>query len=127
LSCATTPLGRTAKGRGRAIEGVGGSIHASPDEGVTSYWTRVPRDHVELAVDVLFDIVTNSQLAPDDIDRERLVILEELKMYQDLPQDYVHSLFEEVMWPAHPLGRDIGGALSAVTGMSRGALTACIE
>ena len=117
----------TAKEIAEAIEGVGGSINASTDKEVTSYWTRVPRDHVELAVDVLFDIVTNSQLAPDDIDRERLVILEELKMYQDLPQDYVHSLFEEVMWPAHPLGRDIGGTLKSVKEISRDDLTAYIK
>src|SRR5438105_7984425 len=109
----------TAKEIAEAIEGVGGSINASTDKEVTSYWTRVPRDHVELAVDVLFDIVTNSQLAPDDIDRERLVILEELKMYQDQPQDYVHSLFEQVMWPSHPLGRDIGGTMESVSRITR--------
>src|SRR5438309_11619777 len=48
-------------------------------------------------------------------------------MYQDLPQDYVHSLFEEVMWPAHPLGRDIGGTLKSVKEISRDALTAYIK
>jgi predicted Zn-dependent peptidase len=47
------------------------------------------------------------------------VILEELKMYQDQPQDYVHSLFEQVMWPEHPLGRDIGGTTQSVSAMSR--------
>ena len=109
----------TSKEIAEAIEGVGGIINASTDKEVTTYWTRVPADHLELAVDVLFDIVTNSKLTPDDIDRERMVILEELKMYQDLPQDYVHSLFEEVMWPQHPLGRDIGGTLDSVSKISR--------
>ena len=83
---------------------------------MTTYWTRLPAEHLELGIDVLFDIVTDSKLTPDDIERERMVILEELKMYQDLPQDYVHSLFEEVMWPGHPLGRDIGGTLESVSG-----------
>jgi predicted Zn-dependent peptidase len=109
----------TSKEIAEAIEGVGGVINASTDKEVTTYWTRVPADHLELAIDVLFDIVTDSKLTPDDIDRERMVILEELKMYQDLPQDYVHSLFEEVMWPGHPLGRDIGGSLESVSGISR--------
>jgi predicted Zn-dependent peptidase len=109
----------TSKEIAEAIEGVGGVINASTDKEVTTYWTRVPADHLELALDVLFDIVTDSKLTPDDIDRERMVILEELKMYQDLPQDYVHSLFEEVMWPQHPLGRDIGGTLESVSKISR--------
>ena len=109
----------TAKEIAEAIEGVGGVINASTDKEVTTYWTRVPAEHLELAIDVLFDIVTNSKLAAEDIDRERMVILEELKMYQDLPQDYVHSLFEEVMWPGHPLGRDIGGTLASVSALSR--------
>ncbi|TMC13380.1 MAG: insulinase family protein [Chloroflexi bacterium] len=95
----------SAKEIAEAIEGVGGVLNASTDKELTSYWTRVPADHLELGIDVLFDIVTESKLTPGDIDNERKVILEELKMYQDLPQDYVHSLFEEVMWPKHPLGR----------------------
>src|SRR5437588_2278136 len=112
----------TAKEIAEAIEGVGGVVNASTDKEVTTYWTRVPAEHLELAIDVLFDIVTDSKLAASDIDRERIVILEELKMYQDLPQDYVHSLFGEIMWPGHPLGRDIGGTLASVAKISRGDL-----
>ena len=109
----------TSKEIAEAIEGVGGVINASTDKEVTTYWTRLPAEHLELGIDVLFDIVTDSKLTPDDIERERMVILEELKMYQDLPQDYVHSLFEEVMWPGHPLGRDIGGTLESVAAITR--------
>ncbi|TMD51239.1 MAG: insulinase family protein [Chloroflexi bacterium] len=109
----------SAKEIAEAIEGVGGVLNASTDKELTSYWTRVPADHLELGIDVLFDIVTESKLTPGDIDNERKVILEELKMYQDLPQDYVHSLFEEVMWPKHPLGRDIGGTIESVSGLMR--------
>jgi predicted Zn-dependent peptidase len=109
----------TSKEIAEAIEGVGGVINASTDKEVTTYWTRVPADRLELAIDVLFDIVTDSKLTADDIERERMVILEELKMYQDLPQDYVHSMFEEIMWPGHPLGRDIGGTLESVSRLTR--------
>jgi predicted Zn-dependent peptidase len=109
----------TSKEIAEAIEGVGGVINASTDKEVTTYWTRLPAEHLELGIDVLFDIVTHSKLTPEDIERERMVILEELKMYQDLPQDYVHSLFEEVMWPGHPLGRDIGGTLESVAAITR--------
>jgi predicted Zn-dependent peptidase len=117
----------SAKEIAEAIEGVGGVMNASTDKEITSYWARVPAEHLELAVDVLFDIVSDSRLSPDDIDRERMVILEELKMYQDLPQDYVHSLFEEIMWPEHPLGRDVGGTISSVGGISRDDLVGYIE
>jgi predicted Zn-dependent peptidase len=109
----------SAKEVAEAIEGVGGVINASTDKELTMYWARVPSNRLQLAVDVLFDIVTGSQLAPEDVDRERLVILEELKMYQDQPQDYVHSLFEQVMWPEHPLGRDIGGTTKSVSSITR--------
>jgi len=94
---------------------------------LTVYWARVPADKLELCIDVLFDIVSDSQLAASDIDRERMVILEELKMYQDQPQDYVHSLFEHVMWPGHPLGRDIIGTAESVSGTSREDLVSYIQ
>ncbi len=109
----------SAKAIAEAIEGVGGLINASTDKEVTAYWSRVPGERLDLAIDVLFDIVANSVLKPDDIDRERLVILEELKMYQDQPQDYVHSLFDQVMWPGHPLGRDIVGSVESLKAISR--------
>lgn len=114
-----TPRRPSAQLIAEAIEGVGGVMNASTDKEVTTYWTKVPDTHLELAADVLFDIVSDSRLTPEDIERERTVILEELKMYQDLPQDHVHSLFEEIMWPGHPLGRDIGGTLASVAALGR--------
>src|SRR4029077_9305212 len=73
----------------------------------------------DLGMDVLFDILSNSKLDPADIERERTVILEELKMYQDQPQDLVQNLFEELMWPGHPLGRDIAGTQESVSRLTR--------
>src|ERR671937_35064 len=122
-----TPRRPSAKEIAEAIEGVGGVINASTDKEVTVYWTRVPADRVDLAVDVLFDIVSNSQFAPGDVERERMVILEELKMYLDQPQDYVHSLFERIMWPDHPLGRDIIGTVESVSTTSRDDLLAYVQ
>ena len=102
-----------------AIEGVGGFINASTDKELTAYWTRVPAEHAELGLDVLLDIVSNSKLANADVERERMVILEELRMYQDQPQDLVQNLFEEIMWPDHPLGRDIAGTEESVARLTR--------
>src|SRR5467141_3278161 len=109
----------TSKEIADAIEGVGGFINASTDKELTAYWTRVPSEHTDLGFDVLFDIMSNSKLDPADIERERAVILEELKMYQDQPQDFVQNLFEEMMWPGHPLGRDIAGTQQSVSRLTR--------
>src|SRR5437763_12461984 len=102
-----------------AIEGVGGFVNASTDKELTAYWARVPSEHMALGFDVLFDIVTNSRLDPTDVERERMVILEELRMYQDQPQDHVQNLFEELIWPDHPLGRDIAGTEESVSRLNR--------
>src|SRR5206468_1489716 len=102
-----------------AIEGVGGFINASTDKELTAYWARVPSEHMGLGLDVLFDIVANSKLDQADIERERMVILEELRMYRDQPQDYVQNLFEELIWPGHALGRDIAGTEESVSRLTR--------
>jgi predicted Zn-dependent peptidase len=109
----------TSKEIADAIEGIGGFVNASTDKELTAYWTRVPSEHLDVGLDVLFDIVSNSRLDPADVERERLVILEELKMYQDQPQDYVLNLLEELMWPGHPLGRDIAGTEESVSRLTR--------
>jgi predicted Zn-dependent peptidase len=109
----------TSKEIADAIEGVGGFINASTDKELTAYWARVPSEHMALGFDVLFDIIANSRLDPADVERERMVILEELRMYQDQPQDYVQNLFEELIWPDHPLGRDIAGTEQSVSQLSR--------
>ena len=117
----------SAKEIAEAIEGVGGVMNASTDKELTAYWARVPADRLELAVDVIFDILSHSRMAPEDVERERMVILEELKMYLDQPQDYVHSLFERIMWPDHPLGRDIIGTVESVTSTSRDDLVGYLQ
>jgi predicted Zn-dependent peptidase len=109
----------TSKEIADAIEGVGGFVNASTDKELTAYWTRVPAEHLELGLDVLADIVSNSKLAPADVERERTVILEELRMYQDQPQELVQNLFDEIMWPDHPLGRDIAGTEQSVARLTR--------
>jgi predicted Zn-dependent peptidase len=109
----------TSKEIADAVEGVGGFINASTDKELTAYWARVPSEHLSLGFDVLFDIVANSKLDPADVERERMVILEELRMYQDQPQDLVQNLFEELIWPNHPLGRDIAGTEESVSRLTR--------
>src|SRR6266576_4616825 len=119
LFCKGTQRRPTSKEIADAIEGVGGFINASTDKELTAYWTRISSEHTDLGMDVLFDILSNSKLDPADVERERTVILEELKMYQDQPQDLVQNLFEELMFPRHPLGRDIAGTLESVSRLAR--------
>jgi predicted Zn-dependent peptidase len=109
----------TSKEIADAVEGVGGFINASTDKELTAYWARVPSEHMQLGLDVLFDIVSNSRLDPADVEKERLVILDELRGYQDQPQDLVQNLFEELIWPGHPLGRDIAGTEESVSRLTR--------
>src|SRR5256714_14122340 len=94
----------TSKEIADAIEGIGGFINASTDKELTAYWARVPAEHLELGLDVLLDVVSNSKLAPAAIERERSVILEELKMDQDQPQHHGQNLLDDLIWPGHPLG-----------------------
>ena len=108
-----------AKEIAEAIEGVGGVLNAATDKELTMYWARVPRNKATLAIDVLGDMLFNPLLDPAEMEKERLVVLEELRMYQDSPQDHVHSLFEQISWPNHPLGRDIGGTEASVRSLLR--------
>lgn len=99
----------TARDISEAVEGVGGAVNAATDREATVYWTRVPSAQTPLAVGVLADMLFHPVFDPDEVAKERQVVIEELRMYQDNPQDQVQILFDEVMWPDHPLGRDVAG------------------
>ncbi len=99
----------TARDVSEAIEGVGGVLNAATDREATVFWTRVPSDKLGVAVSVLTDMLMAPVLETTEVVKERQVVLEELRMYQDNPQDYVQIAFDEVMWPDHPLGWDVAG------------------
>ncbi len=103
------------KGR---IEGVGGSLNAFTAEEQTCYYAKIPARYMESTLDILLDIALEPLLKKKDIERERTVILEEIKMYKDLPQYYVVDLLEEMMWPGHPLGKNLAGTPESVGQMS---------
>ena len=105
-----------------AIEGVGGVFNAATDRELTSYWCKVPIAHLPLALDVMADIVREPLFDPEEVEKERSVILEELSMTNDIPSYRAELLIDEVMWPNQPLGRDVGGTRESVTGVSREAL-----
>jgi predicted Zn-dependent peptidase len=99
----------TARDVSEAIEGVGGVLNAATDREATVFWTRVPIAKLGLAVSVLSDMLLSPALDPEEVVKERQVVIEELRMYQDNPQDYVQIAFDALMWPDHPLGWDVAG------------------
>lgn len=101
------------------IEGVGGMLNAFTGEESTCYFVKIPKPHFELAFDVLQDMVNHAVLKEEDFEKERAVILEEIKMYLDLPAQYVHEMMSELLWPAQALGRPIAGTIESVSNFSR--------
>jgi len=114
-----TPRRTTARDISVAIEGVGGIINAGTDKELTVYWCKTTQPHFPIALDVLSDILLHSKFDPDDIESERRVIIEEIHMGKDSPSQLVNILIDELLWPDHPLGRDIAGDKDSVAGISR--------
>jgi predicted Zn-dependent peptidase len=104
----------TARDISEAIEGVGGVLNAATDREATVFWTRVPVAKLGLAVSVLTDMLLSPALDDAEVVKERQVVIEELRMYQDNPQDYVQIAFDALMWPDHPLGWDVAGREESV-------------
>ena len=75
-----------------------------------------------MAVDHLADMVQHSRIRADDLDAERHVILEEINMHEDSPEDVVHDLFTQTLWPEHPLGRPILGTVETILAADRGSV-----
>ena len=109
----------TAKDISEAVEGVGGLLNAETGKEITVYWAKVAREYWTVAADVLTDFLLHSQFDPAEIEKERKVIIEELNMLADTPQDWVHVLLDETLWGDQPLGRDIAGTKESVSGITR--------
>ena len=101
------------------IEGVGGSLNAFTSEEFTCYLTKIIAKHIGLAIDILSDMVLEPLFAQKDLEKEKSVILEEIKMYRDLPQAYVNELLDELLWPEQPLGMNLAGTMESVSALSQ--------
>jgi predicted Zn-dependent peptidase len=105
---------RTAQQIAQAIDSIGGHLDAFTSKEYASYYVKVMDEHVPVALDLLSDLVMRPALAPADVEREQSVILEEIKMVEDAPDDLVHELFAQQFWSRHPLGRPILGTPETV-------------
>jgi predicted Zn-dependent peptidase len=105
-----------------AIEGVGGILNAGTGRESTNYWAKVPSTHFELAFDVLADLLRHSRFPDDELDKERMVIFEEIRGIVDTPDDLVHDVIDEVIWGQQPVGRAIIGTEETVGNVTTGDL-----
>ena len=105
---------RTAEDIAQAIDSIGGQLDAFTAKEYAAYYIKVLDEHLPTAVDLLSDIVMNPNFADEDLDKEKKVILEEIKMVEDTPDDLVHELFTQHFWEGHALGRPILGSKESV-------------
>jgi len=110
---------RTAAEIKNSIEGIGGILNGFTSEEVTCYLAKVLGRYLDLGVDILSDMVLNAKFDPRDVEKERFVILEEVKMYRDHPDQYVYELLGELLWPKQTLGIPLIGTFETIKSLKR--------
>ncbi|MCU0530592.1 MAG: insulinase family protein [Syntrophales bacterium] len=102
------------------IDSVGGVMNAFTGKELTAFYVKVPDYHLTLAIDLLADIFNNSLFTLDDIDKEKSVVLQEISMVEDTPDEYIHDIFEKHFWDGHSLGMPVLGTKDSVDAFDRG-------
>ena len=118
---------RSAEDIAQAIDSIGGQLDAFTAKEYASYYVKVLDQHLPLAVDILSDIVMHPAFQQVDIEREKKVVLEEIKMVEDTPDDLVHEMFTQSFWEGHPLGRPILGSRETVEAFTQQSLREYFE
>jgi predicted Zn-dependent peptidase len=110
---------RSAEEIARAMDSVGGQMDAFTTKEHTCFYVQVLDEHLPLAVDLLTDILLHPLFNADELEREKSVVLQEIKMVEDTPDDIIHDIFAAQVWEGHPLGRPILGSREAVSAYGR--------
>jgi predicted Zn-dependent peptidase len=110
---------RTAQDIARAMDSVGGQMDAFTTKEHTCFYVQVLDEHLPMAVDLLTDILLHPLFDGEELEREKSVVLQEIKMVEDTPDDVIHDIFAAQVWPGHPLGRPILGTRDLVSGFGR--------
>ena len=118
---------RSARDIAQTVDGIGGQLDAFTSKEYASYYVKVLDEHLGVAIDLLSDMLLRPALAPDDVVKEQSVILEEIKMVEDAPDDLVHEVLTGHFWPGHPLGRPILGTPDTVTSFDSPGLRAYFQ
>lgn len=103
----------------QVIDLLGGEVDAFTGKEYTSFYAHVLDEQVDMALDLLTDLVADPLLTQEDLESERGVVLEEIRMVEDTPDDLVHEMFVTTFWPGHPLGRPILGTEETVNNLQR--------
>jgi len=109
----------TARDIAGEIDAIGGQMNAFTGKEYTAYYVRCAAESRDVALDVIADMLRNSKFDPEEIDREKGVILEEMNMYYDTPRDYIGNVYEELLYGDQPLGWSILGKRETVSGATR--------
>ena len=115
---------RSAEAIAQEVDSMGGQLDAFTAKECATYYIKVLDEHLPRAVDLLSDLLLRPAFHADDVQREAQVILEEIKMVEDTPDDLVHELFVRGFWPDHPLGRSILGSPASVAAVTSESLRA---
>jgi predicted Zn-dependent peptidase len=118
---------RTARDIATEIDALGGEMNAFTGQESTTYYVKVLDEHLPVAIEILADILMGSKFASADMEKERKIILEEIKMVEDTPDDHIHEIFTATVWKDHPLGRPILGTKETIKALSHQDLLAHIE
>src|SRR5437870_5742937 len=110
---------RSAQEIAEVVEAVGGEMNAFTTKEYTAYYIRILDESVDLALDILSDVVWSPAFRPEEVDCERQVILEEIRMHEDTPDELVHSLFAEALFPGQTIGREVLGRNESIEAMTR--------
>ena len=110
---------RTSKQIASEIDNLGGQINAFTSKECTCYYVKLLDSHIDIGIDVLSDMILNSKFNEDDLDKERSVIIEELKMYEDSPEDLAYDLLTENIYKHDPLGMNIIGTEESLKRLNR--------
>ncbi|MDP1808586.1 MAG: pitrilysin family protein [Actinomycetota bacterium] len=110
---------RSAKDISETFDTLGAELNAFTTKEFTCYYTRLLDDHLPIGVEVMTDMLQNSSFKEEHIDFERQVVLEEIAMYEDTPDELIHDLFTSALWKDHPLGRQVLGTGGTVRAFDR--------
>ncbi|MDO4743990.1 MAG: pitrilysin family protein [Clostridia bacterium] len=113
---------RSASQIAKEMDSVGGQLNAVTSKEYTCYYVKVMTEHLELAFDVLADMITNSTFTEENIETERKVICEEISMCDDTPEDFIHDNLSRIMWQGDALGFPIAGTEETLNGITRDTL-----
>jgi predicted Zn-dependent peptidase len=108
---------RTAKEIAIEMDSLGGEMNAFTTQETTTYYAKVVDEHLPVAIDILSDILLSSKFDPAEMEKERRVILEEIKSVEDTPDDYIHEIFTNTIWRNNSLGRPILGTRETIKGL----------